>query len=693
MIKNLRILVTSSLKYKLLVLVLLPVMLIMISVITMAYLWVNEVSYRQLLMKVNADLNIAHEAFIDTQNKYLSELALLAESYQFRVLMELPFTEMQESFEMRALIDALKKEKGFDFIQMIDVNGCDYWQSNICNIKKGSLFKKASMGLSVTGVDIMTSDELRKIGPELVAKAFLTLISTPREHPSKIIAEGRGMVLQSYYPIISLDKSEKKIKAILIGGVLLNKNFEVVDTLRDLVYSKGSLAEGGLGTVTIFLEDIRISTNVPGQLPDQRALGTRVSEEVRKKVLTQGVKWVDRAFVVSEWYISAYEPIVDVDGSRVGMLYTGFLESPFRETYFTGLTVLMLMFTIVIGLASLLAVIGAKSIYKPIGAMARVVDTIRHGDEVRIGKLESEDELAILARQFDDMLDTLQEQRTQIQNAADELEIKVEDRTRQLRNQKLDLEHNIKLLKQTREKLITSEKLAAIGELSAGIAHEINNPTAVILGNMDLLIQELDDNGVSVKRESELIIQQVYRIRSIINNLLHYSRPSDYQTTWSEVDINEVINDTRVLIHHDLDQRNIKLNFDLRSTFNICGNHQQYQQVLINLIVNAMHAQETDGKITIRTRNWKNKGVLMVIRDNGCGISKEAMSRIFDPFYTQTKSGTGLGLYVSSGILSHFGAEIMVRSRVGVGSCFFIWFYSELPQQLKNDAAIQSFKI
>jgi len=685
MIKKIYALVTSSLKYKLLVLVLLPVMLIMVAVIAMAYFWVNEVSYHQLLMKVNADMNITHEAFIDTQNKYLSELALFAESYQFRFPMEHALTKNKQRLEIKPMINALK-DKGFDFIQLININGCDYWQPGICNVKKSSLLNKAIAGMPVSGVEIFTADELRKINPALVSKAHITLISTPREYPSKTIAEGRGMVLQSYYPINDFDSSSQKIKAILIGGVLLNKNFEVVDNLRDLVYSKGSLAEDGLGTVTIFLEDVRISTNVPEQLqlPDQRALGTRVSEEVRERVLTQGLKWVDRAFVVSDWYISAYEPIIDVNGNRVGMLYTGFLESPFHDSYFTGLTVLMLMFSIIIGLAILLAVLGAKSIYRPIGAIARVANTIQHGDEVRIGKLDSQDELAILASQFDDMLDTLQEQRRQIQNAADELEIKVEDRTRQLRNQKIDLQHNIKLLKQTREKLIASEKLAAIGELTAGIAHEINNPTAVILGNMDLLIQELGVEGEPVKQETDLIIQQVYRIRSIINNLLHYSRPSDYQTSWTEVDINAVINDTFILVHHDLDQRNIKLNFDLRATKNVCGNHQQYQQVLINLIVNAMHAEETGGKITIRTRNWRDKGVLMVVRDNGCGISTKAMPRIFDPFYTQTKSGTGLGLYVSSGILNHFGAEIMVRSRVGVGSCFFIWFYSELPNHINS---------
>ncbi|NQZ54185.1 MAG: cache domain-containing protein [Piscirickettsiaceae bacterium] len=652
-------------------------------VIGMVYVWINEVSYQQLLMKVNTDIYVAHEAFADTQNKYLIELALLAESYPFRDPMERSLTKEQESVEIKPLMANLKKEKGFDFLQLITINGCDYWQANNCNIKKSPLMTKALSGEPAAGIEIFSSQELQAINPDLAEKVYLPLIQTLRAHPSKNTVEDRGMVLHSYYPIRDTDST---VKAILIGGVLLNRNFKFVDTLRDLVYSKGSLAEDGLGTVTIFLEDVRISTNVPGQLqmPKQRAIGTRVSEKVREQVLSQGLKWTDRAFVVSEWYISAYEPIIDVFGQRVGMLYTGFLEAPFRATYFTGMTLLLLFFSIVVLISILLAVFGAKSIYKPIEAMAKVINTVEHGGEIRIGQLESKDEVAMLAQQFNGMLDTLQEQREQIQNSANVLEAKVEDRTRQLRNQKINLQRNLSLLKQTREKLVAKEKLAAIGELTAGIAHEVNNPTAVILGNMDLLVEELGENAKPVEQQTKLIIQQVYRIRAITDNLLQYSRPEDYQVASAVVNINEVINDTLALVQHDLKQQKIELNLDLRSTVSVSGNHQQFQQVLINLLVNAMNAQETAGMITVRTRNWRDQGVLMVVRDNGRGISAEALPRIFDPFYTQTKSGTGLGLYVSSGILNRYGAEILVRSRVGVGSCFFVWFYCDSVQQRDN---------
>ena len=674
MIRRFQAIISSCLRYKLLILVLLPVLLVMTSVVALSNLWLNEVSYQQLLKKVNADLNVAHEAFEQNQTNLLADLALLAESYSFRFPLEQNLTKEKEAQQIQPLLLQLIQEQGFDFIQMVDLHGCDYWDETSCNAKNSPLLSKALLGQPATGVDLFSARELKAINPDLAEMVYQPLVATPRSNPVSNTAENRGMVLHSYYPVMNADKN---VKAILIGGVLLNRNFKFVDNLRDLVYSKGSLADDGLGTVTIFLDDVRISTNVPEQLtsPEQRALGTRVSDEVREQVLTYGKKWVDRAFVVSDWYISAYEPISDVYGNRVGMLYTGFLEAPFRATFFTGLTLLLLIFTVVTIIAVLLAVFGAKSIYKPIEAMANVIKTIEHGGEDRIGHLDSNDELAVFAQQFNGMLDTLQAQRAQIQNAADELEVKVEDRTQQLKKQKIDLQQTIRLLKQTREKLVANEKLAAIGEFTAGIAHEINNPTAVILGNMDLLVDELGEQAKPVQRETELIIQQVFRIRSIINNLLQYSRTESFQEAWMDVNINTVVNDTLALVHHDLSRRKMKLNLDLRSNLIVKGNHQQFQQVLINLIVNAMNAQKKEGQITIRSRNWKDQGVLMVVKDNGPGIKKEILPRIFDPFFTQISGGTGLGLYVSSGILNRFGAEILVRSRVGVGTSFYIWFY------------------
>ncbi|WP_085908423.1 sensor histidine kinase [Kiloniella majae] len=683
MFKRLYALITQSLRYKLLLLVLMPVLIVMPTVIGMAYIWSNEISYRQLLMKVTGDLSVAHESFLRAQKGYLAKLALIAESYSFRVALEKQVSSSEQTLTISPLLKKFQQKEGFDFLYLVKRNGCDYWHVNQCDFKKSSLLETSLKNGPSTGIEIFSAEELGGIDPSLPKKVYLSLIPTPRAKPTDRTIENRGMVIHSYYPIRN---NRGKVEAFLVGGVLVNKDFAFVDRLRDIVYSKGSLADDSLGTITVFLEDVRINTNVPRllQSPTKRALGTRVSEEVRNKVLDQGESWIDRAFVVSEWYVSAYEPIVDVNGQRVGMLYAGFLEAPFIDVYLEGLFKLLFLFVAVTLFCVIGAMLVARSIFKPIEAMANVIARVQKGDDLRIGWIKAKDEVATLANQFDALLDQLHHQRDQIQEGADELERKVDQRTFQLQQRTKALERNIKLLERTREQLVAKEKLAAIGELTAGIAHEINNPTAVILGNMDLMTAELGENASSVEQETRLIIQQVYRIRSIINNLLQYSRPSDFQSHPMPVDINQVVKDTLVLVQHDLDRKEVLLKLDLRAQHRVRGNHQQFQQVLINLIVNATNATAKNGTITIRTRNWKDEGVLFVVRDTGFGITSDILPQIFDPFFTSSNSGTGLGLSVSYGILQRFQAEIEVRSRPGFGSCFYIWFRKDAEDQLMN---------
>ncbi|MEH6822718.1 MAG: cache domain-containing protein [Motiliproteus sp.] len=676
--------IASNLRYRLLALVLFPILLVMPVVIGMAYLWSNEVSYRQLLMKVNTDLAVAHDAFERSQQGYLHQLSLVAESYLFQQAAQALFSARADARPLETQLARLQQRSEFDFVYLLDAEGCDLLGSLGCDMNRHPLMTRARLENGSAGVALFSNPELHRIDPALAAAVDLPIQDTPRALPQTRNAEDRGMVLLSYYPLWD---SEGAVRGYLSGGVLVNGNFDFVDALKQLVYGQGSLVEESLGTVTVFLHDVRINTNVPRRLdsPSQRAIGTLVSQEVHEQVLERGEKWIDRAFVVSEWYISAYEPIVDIYGQRIGMLYAGFLEAPFKESYFQALRWLATLFVLVTLLSVALAVVGAKSIFKPIEVMARVMRQVRYGQEVRIGPLDTHDELSMLALQFDAMLDQLSAQQQQIQADADQLELKVNERTEQLQQRTIDLQHNLNLLTRARQQLVAKEKLAAIGELTAGIAHEINNPTAVILGNMDLMMMELGEAGVPVKRDAALIVEQVYRIRAIITNLLQYSRPNDYSTELILMDVNQVIKDTLVLVRHDLARKSIRLQLDLRASRPLRSNPQQLQQVLINLIVNSVNAiavQSCPGRLTIRTRN-RGDGVLLLVKDNGCGIDSSVLPRIFDPFFTRSKGGTGLGLSVSYGILERLGGEIAVRSRLGGGSCFFVF----LPLDPKIDEA------
>jgi hypothetical protein len=147
------------------------------------------------------------------------------------------------------------------------------------------------------------------------------------------------------------------------AGVLLNRNLPFIDKLNDIVYPEGSLPWGSQGTATLFLDDVRISTNVRlfGGEGRERAIGTRVSGKVREAVLGRGVTWLDRAFVVSDWYVSGYEPIADRLGRRVGMLYVGFLERPFTWLKYGVLaTIGAIFFAVMIAGQHRLAALGAR---------------------------------------------------------------------------------------------------------------------------------------------------------------------------------------------------------------------------------------------------------------------------------------------------------------------------------------------
>ena len=295
-----------------------------------------------------------------------------------------------------------------------------------------------------------------------------------------------------------------------------------------------------------------------------------------------------------------------------------------------------------------------------------------------------------MAREFDAMLDLLQQRNRQIQRAADELELKVDQRTQELREKNADLETTVALLQQTRQQLMMAEKLAAIGELTAGVAHEINNPTAVILGNLDLLVSELGPAIEPVSEEVELIVAQVYRIREIINNLLQYSRPAEYAGYINDVSIDEVITDTLGLVAHAIKHGSVEVITSIRTERTIAINRQELQLVLVNLMVNACHAvPHKQGRIEITAEDWDERGAVISVRDNGPGIPSHVCSRLFDPFFSTKPEGqgTGLGLSISYGLVRRYGGNITVQSGLGDGAEFKVWLLSD-PVLVKDEQTI-----
>jgi two-component system NtrC family sensor kinase len=289
------------------------------------------------------------------------------------------------------------------------------------------------------------------------------------------------------------------------------------------------------------------------------------------------------------------------------------------------------------------------------------------------------------------MLDLLNERKELLQQWADSLEEKVAERTEELTQKNTELVNTINVLHKTRQKLVVAEKLAALGELTAGVAHEINNPTAVMLGNLDVIIEEMGTSLAPVQDEIDLVIDQIYRIKDITNSLLQYARPDSYAGYMNEIDVNPVIKETLKLVSHFRPDIEYDLKLSLESTLKINISQQELQQVLINLLSNAIHAlPEEQGEITIRTRDLGHKSIAISIRDNGYGMDQEQVSKIFNPFFTTKNQGegTGLGLSISYGLIHRYGGNIELSSELNQGTLVELTLYCD-PVMVEDEKTIQ----
>jgi len=231
---------------------------------------------------------------------------------------------------IRGELSELMVEEGLDFLTLIDRKGTVIFRLNNPPTSGDSLIQdpfiiKALNKKGGAGTQVLSGDELLKEGESLAKKAILRFVPTPKAKPTEKVEETSGMMLKAAHPVIDFNG---EVLGVLTGGILLNRNYEIVDRIKDIVFKNAKYRGKEIGTATIFLGDLRISTNVMGKEGD-RAIGTRAMDEVAQQVLGKGMPWVQRAFVVDDWYITAYEPIRDIQDKIVGMLYVGMLESKY----------------------------------------------------------------------------------------------------------------------------------------------------------------------------------------------------------------------------------------------------------------------------------------------------------------------------------------------------------------------------
>ena len=246
----------------------------------------------------------------------------------------------------------------------------------------------------------------------------------------------------------------------------------------------------------------------------------------------------------------------------------------------------------------------------------------------------------------------------------------------QLRAMQVELRNRMEAQRSAENRLIQAAKLAAVGEMAAGIAHELNNPLTSVTGFSELAMESLPESTDTYK-DLELVLKEARRARDVVRRLLDFARQSE--STRANASLNEVIEDVVALSRHLIHTSGVELKIDLAPDLPwALMDSNQIKQVLLNLVHNALQAMPTGGDLEIKSeaasRN-NRQGVMVSVRDSGMGITPVEQTRIFEPFYTTkgNQGGTGLGLSVTYGIVTDHGGQIDVESQPGVGSKFMVW--------------------
>jgi len=652
-----------SVRYRLLAIALLPMLVILPLLLGVTvYRW-NEKFDATLISKVNGDLTIAHQYLAHILDNTGEHITALGASARFRDV-------AGDGTALKTLLEESRARLELDFLYVMAPDG--RLVASVTEETAGTLrtdwpvIRNALAGKPATGIDIFDNADLETLSPGLAARAKLPLVQTPNAVPTERTEEGRGMVVQSASAVTLGDGG----RAVLVGGILLNQNLVFIDTINDLVYREASLPEGSQGTATLFLDDVRISTNVR-LFEGRRALGTRVSAAVRSAVLGEGRTWLDSAFVVNDWYISAYEPISDSHGKRVGMLYVGFLEAPFTAAkYQTVLTIVAAFFAITAASVPIF-LRWARGIFEPLERVDATIARVESGDlGARTGPVDSQDEIGRVAVHLDDLLNQLEQNDLELRRWNEELNARVDERTRELQLANRQLEA-------TTKQLILSEKLAAIGEITAGVAHEINNPIAVMQGNLEVVRAVVGEKAELAKVEFQLLDEQIQRISQIVTKLLQFAKPEEFAGFVDRHAPGMAVADCMPLVQHLLTRAAIEVRLDNTAGRLVLMNRTELQQVVVNLIVNAIHAMPDGGRLSIETRDSdrnERAGVEIVVSDTGIGMDPERVAKVFDPFFTtKRQEGTGLGLSISQTLVTRQGGAISVASRPGEGATFTVW--------------------
>jgi two-component system NtrC family sensor kinase len=553
--------------------------------------------------------------------------------------------------EVEGLLAKTRVEFDLDFITIVSPDGQAVARGNqpghVGDFRTSSaLVNKALAGASLAGSELLTAHELAREGEGLDQRAHLVLQETPRAGPVTRQAETRGLAMVAAAPV----ERNGKVIGAMYAGVLVNRNQALVDRIQNIVFGDEQYESMPVGTVTVFLADARVATTV--RLDNgNRAIGTIVSKEVADRVLDNGASWVDRAFVVKDYYLTAYEPIKDVSNAIIGMLYVGTLERPFSDLSAGMITKYSWLVLGTLVVAMVLAMVLAGRLAAPLHKLSGAADKMRKGmgfEPVHCDARSCCSETGRLIHAFNDMAEALVQ------------------RERELKDANEQLEGANKSLKATN---------ASYMETLQFVSHELNSPISSI-GNYAYMLGQKLLGPLTDKQASAIEVMNV-NLRRLLEMIRHYLNLARIESgemaplAARVVVREEVIAPILASLGAELAAKEQRVEDLVPPKTMLHADLNQTREVFENLLSNAVKYGRQGGTITLSCQA-RGKWAEFRVRNEGDGISPQRMGELFRKFSRLevgaprgAHRGTGLGLFICRKIVEAHGGIIDVDSREG----------------------------
>jgi len=612
--------------------------------------YVNTNTIREAKDRVSIYTRAAWEIHDGKIAQIEAALEVLARTQTVKEALQ-PSGDGRELLQVREELERVRQEQEMDVLNLLAPDGTvllrtRYPYATGDNLADDPIVQQViAEQENSTGNIILSRDRLDVAGEGLMERV-LAIGQVPQ-----------GMFAGAAVPVVQ----DGEMVGILQMGTLLNGAVEEVDRIRDAVFANETYNGKPVGTATIFMGDLRISTNVLDN-QGRRAVGTRVSDEVAEQVLEDGEPWTGRAYVVDTWYLSQYDPIRDPNGDIIGMLYVGELEQRYLDLRRQAVVMFL---SVVLGgmlVAFLTFYFLTRGVVRPIRKLSHATHLLSEGELAYRVDVERSDELGELASSFNKMAERLGEQRREI-------------------------EQNQRRLKELNDELRTTNRNYM--EMLGFVSHELKNPLSSAMMSLhtvkDGYLGEVTD---AQEKSLDSVARSLDYFQEMIKNYLDLSRleKGELEAHRQSVHLrSQVVEPVLEGLSKSLEERNMEVVDNLPDDLEVYADSDLLRVVYDNLLSNAIKYGDEGGIVEL-DGHLEDDRVTLSVYNEGQGIPPEQMPRLFKKFSRldspehAKEKGTGLGLFICREIIEEHGGRIWADSEEGE----WVRFSFTLPDQSRR---------